>query len=193
MFHHLKGSSMKSFVLACTLACALLVTSALAQSSPNGQFGIGLTLGSANSGAQMTYAINPNIHVGARLGFASFSQSGESQSVLAFAPFFRYLLNTSGVTPYLHAEFAYNSAGSGGYPGNITAALLSGGGVYYRFLRNDASSTTALLLGGGVAYYWNGTFGVRAEINLLDLGLDPSYTQFAIGPARLGVDWFFGR
>jgi hypothetical protein len=119
----------------------------------------------------MTYAINPNIHVGARLGFASVSQSGESQSVFAFAPFFRYLLNTSGVTPYLHAEFAYNSTSSGGF----------------------SISTTALLLGGGVAYYWNGTFGVRAEINLLDLGLDPSYTQFAIVPARLGVDWFFGR
>jgi hypothetical protein len=119
----------------------------------------------------MTYAINPNIHVGARLGFASVSQSGVSQSVFAFGPFFRYLLNTSGVTPYLHAEFAYNSTSSGGV----------------------SNSTTALLLGGGVAYYWNGTFGVRAEINLLDLGLDPSYTQFAIVPARLGVDWFFGR
>jgi hypothetical protein len=162
---------MKSFVLACTLACALLVTSALAQSSPNGQFGIGLTQGSANSGVQMTYAINSNIHVGARLAFASVSQSGESESLLAFGPFFRYLLNTSGVTPYLHAEFVYNSTSSGGF----------------------SSSTTSLLLGGGVAYYWNGTFGVRAEINLLNLGLDPSYTLFAIAPARLGVDWFFGR
>ncbi len=155
------------------LAVGLILTahSALAQTSPNGQFGIGLTLGPAYSGAQFTYAVNPNIHVGGRLGFASFSQSGTSQSQFAFAPFFRYLFTDRGVTPYLHAEFNYTSTSTAGV----------------------SSSATALLLGGGVAYYWNSSFGVRAEINLLDLGLDPSYTQFAIAPARVGVDWFFGR
>jgi hypothetical protein len=132
---------------------------------------VGLTLGSSGSGAQFTYAINTNFHLGARLGFESLSQSqsGTSTSQFSFAPFFRYLFSASGgVMPYLLGEFDYTSVSSGG-------------------------STTALYLGGGVAHYWNETFGVRAEIFLLNLGLDPSYTQFAIVPARVGVDWFFGR
>lgn len=151
-------------LLAATLA-------AHAQSPPNGQFGIGLTLGSG-SGAQFTYAVNPNIHVGGRLGFASISQSGVSQSQFTFAPFFRYLFSApGGIMPYLLAEFDYTSISRSG----------------------TSSSSTSLYLGGGVAYYWNATFGVRTEIFLLDLGLDPSYTQFSIVPARIGVDWFFGR
>ncbi|GBD05271.1 hypothetical protein HRbin20_00852 [bacterium HR20] len=161
---------MKRFLPA-FVALIAATLAAQAQSPPNGQFGIGLALGSG-SGAQFTYAINPNIHIGGRLGFASVSQSGQSQSQFAFAPFFRYLFSTtSGVMPYLHAEFEYGSTSTSGV----------------------SSSTTALYLGGGVAYYWNATFGIRGEINLLDLGLDPSYTQFSIVPARIGVDWFFGR
>jgi hypothetical protein len=33
----------------------------------------------------------------------------------------------------------------------------------------------------------------EAEIYLLNLGLDPSSTTFSIVPARIGIDWFFGR
>lgn len=155
------------FVVLVTITTAVVGT-LHAQTAPSGQFGVGLTLGSG-SGAQFTYAINTNFHVGARLGFASLSQSGESASEFSFAPFFRYLFSASGgVMPYLLGEFDYTSVSSG-------------------------RSTTALYLGGGVAHYWNATFGVRAEIFLLELGLDPSYTQFAIVPVRVGVDWFFGR
>ncbi|RMF32886.1 MAG: hypothetical protein D6747_08080 [Chlorobiota bacterium] len=162
---------MKRFLSAFAVLIAATIA-AHAQSAPNGQFGIGLALGSSGSGAQFTYAVNPNIHVGGRLGFASFSQNDSSQSAFAFAPFFRYLFNASaGVMPYLHAEFEYSS--------------ISVSGV--------SRTSTALFLGGGVAYYWNATFGVRGEIFLLGLGLDPSYTQFSIAPARIGVDWFFGR
>jgi len=158
----------KLFFVVSVAITAAIVGPLHAQTAPNGQFGVGLTLVSG-SGAQFTYAINTNFHVGARLGFASLSQSGESASQFSFAPFFRYLFSASGgVMPYLLGEFDYTSVSSGG-------------------------STTALYLGGGVAHYWNATFGVRAEIFLLDLGLDPSYTQFAIVPVRVGVDWFFGR
>ena len=158
----------KLFFVVLVAITAAIVGPLHAQTAPNGQFGVGLTLVSG-SGAQFTYAINTNFHVGARLGFASLSQSGESASEFSFAPFFRYLFSASGgVMPYLLGEFDYTSVSSG-------------------------RSTTALYLGGGVAHYWNATFGVRAEIFLLDLGLDPSYTQFAIVPVRVGVDWFFGR
>jgi len=158
----------KLFFVVFVAITAAVVGPLYAQTAPNGQFGVGLTLGSG-SGAQFTYAINTNVHVGARLGFASQSQSGTSTSQFSIAPFFRYLFSASGgVMPYLLGEFDYTSVSSGG-------------------------TTTALYLGGGVAHYWNATFGVRAEIFLLDLGLDPSYTQFAIVPVRVGVDWFFGR
>jgi hypothetical protein len=158
----------KLFFVVLVAITAAIVGPLHAQTAPNGQFGVGLTLVSG-SGAQFTYAINTNFHVGARLGFASLSQSGESASEFSFAPFFRYLFSASGgVMPYLLGEFDYTSVSSG-------------------------RSTTALYLGGGVAHYWNATFGVRAEIFLLELGLDPSYTQFAIVPVRVGVDWFFGR
>lgn len=161
---------MKRF-LSALVALIATTLAAQAQSPPNGQFGIGLVLGTGG-GAQFTYAINPNIHVGGRLGFASLSVSGQSQSQFAFAPFFRYLFSTTGaVMPYLHAEFEYASVSSGG----------------------ASSSSSSLYLGGGVAYYWNATFGVRTEIHFLQLGLDPSSTQFSIAPARIGVDWFFGR
>jgi hypothetical protein len=161
----------KLFFVVLIAITAAVVGPLHAQTAPNGQFGVGLTLGSG-SGAQFTYAINTNVHVGARLGFASLSQRGESTSQFSFAPFFRYLFSASGgVMPYLLGEFDYTSVSSGGV----------------------SQSSTALYLGGGVAHYWNATFGVRAEIFLLDLGLDPSYTQFAIVPVRVGVDWFFGR
>jgi len=161
----------KLFFVVLVAITAAVVGPLHAQTAPNGQFGVGLTLGSG-SGAQFTYAINTNFHVGARLGFASLSQSGESASQFSFAPFFRYLFSASGgVMPYLLGEFDYTSVSSGGV----------------------SQSSTALYLGGGVAHYWNATFGVRAEIFLLDLGLDPSYTQFAIVPVRVGIDWFFGR
>lgn len=161
----------KLFFVVLVAITAAVVGPLHAQTAPSGQFGVGLTLGSG-SGAQFTYAINTNVHVGARLGFASQSQSGESTSQFSFAPFFRYLFSASGgVMPYLLGEFDYTSVSSGGV----------------------SKSSTALYLGGGVAHYWNATFGVRAEIFLLDLGLDPSYTQFAIVPVRVGVDWFFGR
>jgi hypothetical protein len=161
----------KLFFVVLVAITAAVVGPLHAQTAPSGQFGVGLTLGSG-SGAQFTYAINTNVHVGARLGFASLSQRGESTSQFSFAPFFRYLFSASGgVMPYLLGEFDYTSVSSGG----------------------ASQSSTALYLGGGVAHYWNATFGVRAEIFLLDLGLDPSYTQFAIVPVRVGVDWFFGR
>jgi len=161
----------KLFFVVLVAITAAIVGPLHAQTAPNGQFGVGLTLVSG-SGAQFTYAINTNFHVGARLGFASLSQSGESASQFSFAPFFRYLFSASGgVMPYLLGEFDYTSVSSGGV----------------------SQSSTALYLGGGVAHYWNATFGVRAEIFLLDLGLDPSYTQFAIVPVRVGIDWFFGR
>jgi hypothetical protein len=161
----------KLFFVVLVAITAAVVGPLHAQTAPSGQFGVGLTLGSG-SGAQFTYAINTNVHVGARLGFASQSQSGTSTSQFSFAPFFRYLFSASGgVMPYLLGEFDYTSVSSGGV----------------------SQSSTALYLGGGVAHYWNATFGVRAEIFLLDLGLDPSYTQFAIVPVRVGVDWFFGR
>ena len=161
----------KLFFVVLVAITAAIVGPLHAQTAPNGQFGVGLTLVSG-SGAQFTYAINTNFHVGARLGFASLSQSGESASQFSFAPFFRYLFSASGgVMPYLLGEFDYTSVSSGGV----------------------SQSSTALYLGGGVAHYWNATFGVRAEIFLLDLGLDPSYTEFAIVPVRVGVDWFFGR
>ncbi len=179
----------KLFFVVLVAITAAVVGPLHAQTAPNGQFGVGLTtsVGSTSLGlrmdylpsvesmfgsgssAQFTYAINTNFHVGARLGYASLSQSGESASEFSFAPFFRYLFSASGgVMPYLLGEFDYTSVSSG-------------------------RSTTALYLGGGVAHYWNATFGVRAEIFLLELGLDPSYTQFAIVPVRVGVDWFFGR
>jgi hypothetical protein len=160
---------MKTFVSVLAAAMVLAASSAFAQ-APNGQFGIGLALGTG-SGAQFTYAINPNVHIGARLGFQSTSVSGASQSVFVFGPFFRYLLTSSGVTPYLLGEFEYASQSTGG----------------------ASTSTTSLFLGGGVGYYWNATFGVRGEIYLLNLGLDPSSTTFSIVPARIGIDWFFGR
>ncbi|MCX7930746.1 MAG: porin family protein [Chlorobi bacterium] len=160
---------MKTFMTSLA-ACMMLAAVGTFAQNPNGQFGIGLTLGSG-AGAQLTYAINSNFHIGARLGFQSTSVSGESQSQLLFGPFFRYLLSTGGVTPYLYGEFEYSSVSSGG----------------------ASESTTGLLLGGGVAYYWNASFGIRGEIHLLSLGLDPSSTTFAITPARIGVDWFFGR
>lgn len=160
---------MKSVVTA-VVACAILGASSAFAQSPNGQFGIGLTLGTG-SGAQFTYAVNQNVHLGGRLGFTSTSVSGESQSQFAFAPFFRYLIGNSGVVPYLHGEFQYSSISVSG----------------------TSSSQTALFIGGGIAYYWNASFGVRAEAHILQLGLDPSSTTFEIAPARIGVDWFFGR
>lgn len=160
---------MKSVVTA-VAACVILVGSSALAQSPNGQFGIGLTLGTG-SGAQFTYAVNPNIHLGGRLGFTSTSMSGESQSQFAFAPFFRYLIGSSGVVPYLHGEFQYSSISVSG----------------------TSSSQTALFIGAGIAHYWNASFGVRAEANILQLGLDPSSTTFEIAAARIGIDWFFGR
>ncbi|MCS7000772.1 MAG: hypothetical protein RML15_04790 [Bacteroidota bacterium] len=160
---------MKRFLFAAVATFLAAPIGACAQ-NPNGQFGVGLTLGTG-AGAQLTYAINSNFHLGARLGFQSISVSGESQSQLLFGPFFRYLLSASGVTPYLYGEFEYASVSSGG----------------------ASTSTTGLLLGGGVAYYWNASFGIRGEVHLLTFGLDPSSTTFAITPARIGVDWFFGR
>lgn len=85
----------KLFFVALAAFTAAVVGPLQAQTAPSGQFGVGLTLGSG-SGAQFTYAINPNIHLGARLGFASQSQSGTSTSQFAFAPFFRYLFSASG-------------------------------------------------------------------------------------------------
>lgn len=160
---------MKS-VVTTVAACVILVGSSALAQSPNGQFGIGLTLGTG-SGAQFTYAVNPNIHLGGRLGFTSTSMSGESQSQFAFAPFFRYLIGSSGVVPYLHGEFQYSSISVSG----------------------TSSSQTALFIGAGIAHYWNASFGVRAEANILQLGLDPSSTTFEIAAARIGIDWFFSR
>jgi len=190
----------KLFFVVLVAITAAVVGPLHAQTAPNGQFGVGLTtsvgltsLGlrmdylpsvelmfGSGSSAQFTYAINTNVHVGARLRFASHSQSEKSMSLSSFAPFFRYLFSASGgVMPYLLGEYNYTSVNV-----NVSSGGLSG---------SSTESLTALYLGGGVAHYWNATFGVRGEIFLLNLGLTPSYTQFAIVPVRVGIDWFFGR
>ncbi|MCS7302960.1 MAG: hypothetical protein RMK00_08740 [Bacteroidota bacterium] len=166
---------MKRFLFAAVATFLAVQSGAFAQ-NPTGQFGVGLAFGDG-LGTQLTYAINPNIHIGGRLSFGTTSASGSSQSTFVFGPFFRYLFATRGVAPYLNAEFEYAS-----FP--VTNPLTGS---------SENVTRTSLVFSGGIAYYINPSFGIRGEIHLLALGLDPSSTTFSISPARICVDWFFDR
>lgn len=146
------------------VAFVLSTISSNAQESvaPDGQLGI--QAGTMGFGLQ--YAASPSIQFGVVLGLVT----GDSPTNLAFSPYVRWLFEGT-VNPYIFA-----------------GATIS---AQENTFTNDTETSSSIGAGFGLAYYLNPNVGVFGQFGLLNVGLDPSSTDFGVFNGHVGVEWFF--
>jgi hypothetical protein len=156
-------------VFAIAFAAVTMAAGASAQ-SPDGQFGVGATVGSI-SGAQVQYAISPAVHIGTMIGL-SIEDGGTSFS---FGPYGKFILaGSKEFKPYVLGQLAImrNSV----TVGNVTSS----------------TTTTSLVAGAGAEYFITPNFGVFATVPVLTLPFEDGATvSFGILSPTVGVEWFF--
>lgn len=160
--HSMKLSRLFLFALL-PVAFLLSTNSSNAQESvaPDGQLGI--QAGTLGFGLQ--YAASPSLQIGAVLGLVT----GDAPTNLSLSPYVRWLFEGT-VNPYIFAG------------ATISSQETIGG---------DSETSTAIGAGFGLAYYLNPNVGVYGQFGVLDIGLDPSSTNFGIFNGHVGVEWFF--
>lgn len=138
--------------------------------SPEGQFGVGATVGSVTA-AQLQYAITAAFHVGASLGLAI----NDGSTNFLFGPYGKLILAGSReFKPYLIGQLMINRS-------SRTVATVS-----------TSSTSTSLVAGAGAEYFVTHHLGIFATIPVLMLPFEDGATvSLGILSPTLGVEWFF--
>jgi hypothetical protein len=164
------------FLLVCSVL--LLLVLSLASSStyaqkndpPSQQFGVGIYEASpsglnAPSGISGAYALNRNLQIGSYLAFGVVSGSGVTTgTVFEAAPFIRYQ-----------------------FDGAVSPFVQGGLGIIAPFV---GSTVGGMFLGGGLAYYFDHTLAIHADVDLVIIGFNTSAILFGWDQSRLGIMWF---
>lgn len=151
---------------------------------PFEQLGFGTTLGSfGNYGFLGVYALDKNIHIGAKVGFyydGGYTQGGyevKSQSFLTFAPYVKYYFEkVKYAYPFLQASFAAET---------FKRNVIKNGVIE----QEDATATNLNLYGGADWYPYKGV-GVTAAIRVIQFNLDPAQFIGGLGDAYIGITFF---
>lgn len=142
--------------------------------SPNEQVGVGITGGNF-LGGHVAYAINPGFHIGTQFGFQVQSVNSTSTTMLALAPYAKFILKGSPqFKPF----------------GKVYFGLASGSTSVSNI--KVSQTKTSIGIDAGAEYFLNKNFGIYGGFNFLDLAFgDVEYTYVGIGQPFLGVEWFF--
>lgn len=146
------------------VAFVLSTNSSNAQESVAPDAQIGIQAGTLGFGFQ--YAASPSIQLGIVLGLLT----GDAPTQLNLSPYVRWLFEGT-VNPYIFAGATFSS----------TENTITG----------DSETSSAIGAGFGLAYYINPNVGFYGQFGILDIGLDPSTTNFGIFNGHVGVEWFF--
>lgn len=153
---------MKNLLLSLAVATVALFSANTASAqSPSQALGLGVTVGDL-SAVQISYALDPAIHIGTAFGLALT----EGTNMITFAPYGKFLFKGSKtLKPFIQAQFL----------------IVSGGGA----------TNTGLGVGGGAEYFITPEFGIFGQFNVLNAGFgDNGTTSFGVLMPRLGAEWF---
>jgi hypothetical protein len=155
---------MKNLILALVF---LGLTSVAAYAQPKEEsVGIGISTG-WHQGANLTYVINQDMHLGVQLGL---HVSGDD-SHPTIAPQLRYFLSHDGNFHPFAVASLYVSQGN------------MGGQAY--------SANTGVLAGVGASYFPAKDVNIYAQVTALNLPLDNNETtSFGIMRPSVGIEWF---
>lgn len=138
---------------------------------PSGQFGIGIY--SVNSliteppgGMTFTYALSHSMQLGSYFGLDVASGDIGSLTEFTLKPFFRYMMEAA-VSPFFQGGMNV-----------ITSGGTTGVGLFF---------------GGGLAYYLSQTFGIHAEMDVMQIGFSPSGIIFGFSNVKAGVEWYMAK
>lgn len=143
--------------------------------APSGQLGVGLDIGSTSLGVRVTYALNPNIQLGAQFGAGLYAGGGASAGAIVLGPYGRLLVNPIGkVTPFVEAQLVIIGGGAG-YSGTVYS-----------------SSSAGLVMGGGFAFYPSQNFGVSGRLDLLQVFFsDPMVFGIGLLTPSVTAEFYF--
>lgn len=138
--------------------------------APSGQFGIGIYglnswLPEPPGGMTFTYALSHTMQLGSYFGLDVASGDIGNLTEFTLKPFFRYIIDAA-VSPFFQGGM------------NIISAGTTGVGLFF---------------GGGLAYYLNQTFGIHAEMDVMQIGFSPSGIIFGFSNVKAGVEWYMGK
>jgi len=156
---------MKNLVLA--LMC-LGLTSVVAVAQPKEEsIGIGISAG-WHQGANLTYVINQDMHLGVQLGL---HVSGDNTHP-TIAPQFRYFLSHEGnFHPYAVGSLYVSHGGMGG---------------------QAYKANTGFLAGAGASYFPTKDVNIYAQVTAVNLPFDTNVedVSFGIMMPSVGIEWF---
>lgn len=144
---------------------------------PKDKIALGVKMNDINLGASFSYAIQPNIHLGAGFGVGivtgTDNAGDDGGTVFNFNPFFRYILsNEANLFPYIEANLAFYESFSLISPLNVQANSLVNvefGGFWFPFP----------------------SVSVRGGVNVVNFNIDNSRLKAGILEPFMGIDWWF--
>jgi len=170
---------MKKVVAVALVAFVLAMGTTMKAQSPDGQFGIGVALGTegAVSGAQIQYAISPAFHIGTRFGISVM----DGNTGIGLGPYAKFIFaGSKEFKPYVMAMLSFMN----------TSVDLG---------PNTASSTqTGVNLGFGGEYFITPNFGAFGGITLVNIPFEKNEdplvaarkVSFGVLMPTIGVEWF---
>lgn len=183
---------MKRFSLFSVLFLFIISTYCFAQDSkikvPYENFGVGAQLefgllASDIFGGTLSYALNPDMHIGLNFGFLFDSGDKDlgSSTYLTFGPFLKYFitnLRMKSFYPFIKGQF-----------------LVANESVSYKDVFNQtqrrSETHTKILAAFGSEWFPISTLGIYASIRVLEFQLDPTRFFIGTGPVSIGIEWFF--
>ena len=148
--------------------------------TPSEQLGLGIKVGDGAFGGQGAFALTPNIHLGAGVGF--YYDSGDDfengQSFLYFSPYFKMFLDPiKTLYPMLIASF------------DVTSLSITRKDVLNRDVTVTETNTGISVAVGGEWFPYS-SVGVYGGFKFLTFNFDPSQLTVGLGYPFIGIEWF---
>jgi len=170
---------MKKVVAVALVAFVLAMGTTMKAQSPDGQFGIGVALGTegAVSGAQIQYAISPAFHIGSLVGISV----ADGNTAIGIAPYIKFIFaGSKEFKPYAKAEFVLM---------NSSVDLGTD---------TQSSTRTSMNLGFGGEYFVTPNVGIFGGVSVIMIPFEKDElplviarkVTFGILMPQVGIEWF---
>jgi len=171
---------MKKVIAAAFVAlCVVASFSTVKAQSPDGQFGVGVALGTegAVSGAQIQYAISPAFHIGSLVGISV----ADGNTAIGIAPYIKFIFaGSKEFKPYAKAEFVLMNSSVDLGPDT------------------QSSTRTSMNLGFGGEYFVTPNVGIFGGVSVIMIPFEKDElplviarkVTFGILMPQVGIEWF---
>lgn len=183
---------MKRLVIS-SIFVALIALTSVAQAEeetksplPKDKVGLGVKVNNMNIGGSFAYALQPNFHIGAGVGFSYITGYEVSEGVdidggvqMMLSPYFRYIFeNIGNLFPYGELNFTFSEI-----PSAANAAMVDAG------TQKSASKSYVNIELGGMWFPFP-SVSIRGGVNLINFDIDTSQLGIGIGYPFIGIDWW---